>query len=49
MELAPGVGVQESLGGGRVTAINDETVWEDGAKNVIQVIKEKKACGVVCE
>ena len=49
MELAPGVGVQERLGGGRVSAVKDQTVWEDRAKDAIQVVEEKESCGVVCE
>ena len=49
MQLALGVSVQKSLSGGGMATVKDQTVREDGAKNVIQVIKEKKACGVVCE
>ena len=49
MQLALGVGVKESLGGGRMSAVKDQSVWEDRAENVIQVVEEKEACGVVCE
>jgi hypothetical protein len=41
VQFALRVGVQKSLGGGRMTAMKDETVWEDGAKDIIQVVEEK--------
>ena len=49
MQPALGVGVKESLGGGRMSAVKDQSVWEDRAENVIQVVEKKEACGVVCE
>ena len=49
MQFALGVGVQKSVGGGGMSAVKDQSVWENRAENVIQVVEEKEACGVVCE